>query len=715
MLKPLKTLLSGVVIFCGFSGILFGEQAQMVVDAEKDRTAVSVPPMATPPTIDGKIESAEWRGAVKFAGGAVNTPISSSVIEPRLVNAYLGYDENNIYIAFQSELPKHGKLTANALNPKDVFRDDSVEIILNPKGKRLEGDLQFGYFQLAANSKGNTFFRHYEPGWGCTYWPWKPVIKQKHLLENGFWAAEFAIPVKYLGLGKITCPTEIGFVLARNFQNPRAIATFLPGNEFLNTNNHATLFCRKESPVVQISYPEWIKEYGKAVKATIYNPTEKSIKIKDSIEYLPGGENSGFEEFELGPGEMKTISRKCGLPEDNYQLNVNVNQENLPVYCRNIIFTPPPEKKWADIDSSTIFELDFSNNNFMPKFATGTEIEITGKPEIIKDKSGEAICHLPKGASLCYPKINVPVPGAVYCKIKLGTPPVKVKWRTIWSTFSEKGSFLLVESPNALELYLLEDDKAKYKIIWPKPKEGLGKFFTALVNLGEKKASMYINGDKVGEVSYPALPRLERFRIGATAPSSIEDFEIKQLKIFDRNFYEDEIGSLSLRDKIVSGELSYFPSLGQLVSDAAIDKTKLPASPSFSLKLQDMKGNVIKDYAINLDKDFFRSEKGELLLRKRFELPDLADGEYNTFIEIVSSELDSPIKALKRSFRTKKYEWANNKLGLSNTIVPPFTPLQVKDNEVSCLLKRYFIGNMGLPEKAIGDGSEILAGPVITL
>ena len=59
-----------------------------------------VPLMPERPAIDGKIEPAEWRCAAGFDGF-----FSGDTLERRRVRAWIGADEQTIYVAIQSQLP----------------------------------------------------------------------------------------------------------------------------------------------------------------------------------------------------------------------------------------------------------------------------------------------------------------------------------------------------------------------------------------------------------------------------------------------------------------------------------------------------------------------------------------------------------------------------------------------------------------------------------
>ena len=64
------------------------------------------------------------------------------------------------------------------------------------------------------------------------------------------------------------------------------------------------------------------------------------------------------------------------------------------------------------------------------------------------------------------------------------------------------------------------------------------------------------------------------------------------------------------------------------------------------------------------------------------------------------------------SFKTKEFEWLGNKIGCDDIIVPPYTPLVVKGQTVSHLLRDFVFGKNGLPSSVKAAGGEVLASPI---
>ncbi|MBT3375599.1 MAG: hypothetical protein HN742_38690 [Lentisphaerae bacterium] len=74
------------------------------------------------------------------------------------------------------------------------------------------------------------------------------------------------------------------------------------------------------------------------------------------------------------------------------------------------------------------------------------------------------------------------------------------------------------------------------------------------------------------------------------------------------------------------------------------------------------------------------------------DLPVLADGEYVARFELLN-DAGVVVSTKKASFVRKRYEWEHNTLGMSEEVIPPFLPLEVKSgNSVRTLGKSHYTG-----------------------
>lgn len=108
------------------------------------------------------------------------------------------------------------------------------------------------------------------------------------------------------------------------------------------------------------------------------------------------------------------------------------------------------------------------------------------------------------------------------------------------------------------------------------------------------------------------------------------------------------------------------------------------------------------------------------------QVPRQATGEYTgTFVLRPEGAQPWPVKLTLRVagpvledggvsdlWRMARLKWLNSSLGLDDNVVPPFTPLRVRGDTVSCLLRDVRFGPLGLPESIRSSGREVLAAPM---
>ncbi|MEW6357167.1 MAG: glycoside hydrolase domain-containing protein [Planctomycetota bacterium] len=147
-------------------------------DGPTDLPLVTVTKLGAPPVLDGKIAAGEWdRAAATCAFCRIDNGHAAS----RATLCLLGFDEQNLYVAFQCQTTAKPKAAVKTLDGA-VWEDDAVELFLQPKP--ATGD----YFQFIGNSIGATWdSKGQNPKWN-TQWKYAASV------QNGRWEAELAIP-----------------------------------------------------------------------------------------------------------------------------------------------------------------------------------------------------------------------------------------------------------------------------------------------------------------------------------------------------------------------------------------------------------------------------------------------------------------------------------------------------------------------------------------
>jgi hypothetical protein len=92
----------------------------------------------------------------------------------------------------------------------------------------------------------------------------------------------------------------------------------------------------------------------------------------------------------------------------------------------------------------------------------------------------------------------------------------------------------------------------------------------------------------------------------------------------------------------------------------------------------------------------------------KWDIPELADGEY----ELVSQIEGVKVEPIVDTFERHHFEWENNKLGTSDIVVPPFTPIKARGNTVDVILRSHQLNGAGLWDQVVADGQPLLKAPM---
>ena len=152
------------------------------------------------PVIDGKPEDACWKSAVAasdFLAYNTFTPLA----EPTAVRFL--YDATLLYVLLEAQEPvldvaaqrRHEIVAKATERDGNVLRDDSCMVLLSPQGSK-EG------FEFSVNTLGSLLDARCQIDdlWKTRDVSWNADIKLAARQEDGYWVAEFAIPLTELGV-----------------------------------------------------------------------------------------------------------------------------------------------------------------------------------------------------------------------------------------------------------------------------------------------------------------------------------------------------------------------------------------------------------------------------------------------------------------------------------------------------------------------------------
>jgi hypothetical protein len=105
----------------------------------------------------------------------------------------------------------------------------------------------------------------------------------------------------------------------------------------------------------------------------------------------------------------------------------------------------------------------------------------------------------------------------------------------------------------------------------------------------------------------------------------------------------------------------------------------------------------------------FRYNQGEVIL----DVGALPAGDYLITGEVYAGDqklaLENP---LQRKFKREVMPWENTTCGITDKVYPPFTPIVVKENTLSTVLRDHTLDGLGLWSQVVAKGEPILAAPM---
>ncbi|MDQ3181423.1 MAG: carbohydrate binding family 9 domain-containing protein, partial [Acidobacteriota bacterium] len=180
-------------------------KSKIIVPPEK-ANPVKVGKITIPVVIDGRLDDEMWKTAVVFKD-FIQTGPGDNIAPSKPTEAYLAYDERNLYIAFKC-WDERDKIRATVAKRDEVFGEDNVRVWLDTYNDQRRAYV-LGWNPLGIQQDGI-----YTEGQGADF-SVDIVMESKGVIEDWGWSVEAKIPFKSLryaaGKGKLW-----GFNAARN-------------------------------------------------------------------------------------------------------------------------------------------------------------------------------------------------------------------------------------------------------------------------------------------------------------------------------------------------------------------------------------------------------------------------------------------------------------------------------------------------------------------
>jgi len=304
-----------------------------VLGAQPPDTAtfrMAAPLIRQAPQIDGTIEEAEWRGAVRN----VDLIDRQGVATARAAVFWLGCDGKELYLALKTEAPPDGRLLTRAVPDvrQDVvaaFYDDSIELVLDPRRERAPGDRTF--YHVISNARGALFDWAVDPdnrqspkdlNWRLPAW------KLAEKLADGWWHVEASIPLASLAAAEEDLAQTWGVRIGRNWQRPfQQCQSGTQGGSYDDQTTMPQVRWILDAPVVRV-----LSTHGDGkkprIEVALFNPQDKPTNLRarlsDAWHRDPPQESAS--DVTLGPGQEEIVALDCrdGGPEGLHATSILV-------------------------------------------------------------------------------------------------------------------------------------------------------------------------------------------------------------------------------------------------------------------------------------------------------------------------------------------------------------------------------------------------------
>lgn len=351
------------LVFCLVVAAEAGEFSVAERETWNNDTRAVIPRMSTPPTIDGRIGSDEWRESAVF-----NVQISqrSRGFYPRQVTWRVAWDDEHLYVASHSPLypNERPRRRARSSAGSAVMFDESLEMWFDPKGRSRDSGVD-SYFQTMTNALGISYFCRLYPKEGARTEEWNPGWVAAQHLDGNDMDFEFAIPRQGLALAEPNRAGDLwGVLLARNFrtgdhnQSPMGYK-FRVGFDL--NNSYPRLELAADRPYVQFRYPRPLYDGRVCAEATIRNPTAVEQQVQAALEVRDTeGETVRFRRESAlavpAGGEVALAVDGVATPAIDvaadavyrYGLTVTDVRDGKELYHTHFRYNPSRDRKWLD-------------------------------------------------------------------------------------------------------------------------------------------------------------------------------------------------------------------------------------------------------------------------------------------------------------------------------------------------------------------------------
>ncbi|MCD6407571.1 hypothetical protein J7L87_00790 [bacterium] len=97
---------------------------------------------------------------------------------------------------------------------------------------------------------------------------------------------------------------------------------------------------------------------------------------------------------------------------------------------------------------------------------------------------------------------------------------------------------------------------------------------------------------------------------------------------------------------------------------------------------------------------------------KILSVPPLKEGKYTLTLQFFDKNGKPLTEKIKKEFVRYVFEWENNNIGITDEVIPPFTPVKVRGKTVETVLRKHIMNNQGLWNQVISENIPVLSSPM---
>ncbi|MDD5520777.1 MAG: DUF6067 family protein [Kiritimatiellae bacterium] len=408
----------------------------------------------------------------------------------------------------------------------------------------------------------------------------------------------------------------------------------------------------------------------------------------------------------------------------------------LPVIA--IVGGESPVPRISELDplmDCVTFYLSFDNSKFEPDFAAGRGVgKLSGNASFVSGVSGQAELIGTGGAAAIFSRTNnFPVTrrGAV----SLWVSPQEWDHRNdgnIVFMMTGNASFYLqrqgplyksdgqVQRHEALQLLCLSPVTGHAGIMHNCSDWKNGDWHFLVANWQWPVLEFSVDGGPFQAKAVVHMPTEQTFGDliigGHTGPKTLLD----EVTIYRRPLTETEARLLWRNPRLqrpaprmnvaqhdsetIAIQFKVYPSLNKIKARA--DITALSSRTSVT-------GGVLRVQQVGAEKPVAEQRLifHDNIAEQLFDTLPLIDGDYTLALSLLGGE-GVPKEPVVQKFERRVFAWENNNLGISDKVIPPFTPLKVDGRKISCVLREHTTGDSGLWDQIISQGHPLLTAPM---